>query len=243
MSQLRALLALPALLAAAPLAAAPLAAQAADSTAFIRVNQLGYLPDAPKVAVVCALQPTRVGSFSVQDAAGRVVFGPAPAQADGPLGPCAATYRLDFSALRREGSYRVVAGALRSPQVRVTREAYAGAVDVLLDYMREQRSGFNPLFRDSVHEKTDAILVDHPRAGEFFPVAGGWADAADYLQYVTTSANATFVMLMAYRDHPQAFADVFGRARPAGRRTACPTSSTRRGTGWSGWWRCSPRTA
>ena len=41
------------------------------------------------------------------------------------------------------------------------------------------------------------------------PVTGGWADASDYLQYVTTSANATFVMLMAYRDHPAAFADEF----------------------------------
>ena len=29
----------------------------------------------------------------------------------------------------------------------------------------------------------------------------------DYLQYVATSANATFVMLMAYRDHPGAYSD------------------------------------
>ncbi|MFL5486200.1 MAG: glycoside hydrolase family 9 protein, partial [Gemmatimonadaceae bacterium] len=47
------------------------------------------------------------------------------------------------------------------------------------------------------------------RAGKFVPVTGGWADASDYLQYVMTSANATFVMLMAYRDHPNAFADQF----------------------------------
>ena len=31
---------------------------AADSTTFIRTNQLGYLPDAPKVAVACALDST-----------------------------------------------------------------------------------------------------------------------------------------------------------------------------------------
>jgi endoglucanase len=40
-------------------------------------------------------------------------------------------------------------------------------------------------------------------------VSGGWADASDYLQYVTTSAAATFDMLAAYRDHPRAFADAF----------------------------------
>ena len=32
---------------------------AADSSVFIRINQVGYLPDAPKVAVVCALENIR----------------------------------------------------------------------------------------------------------------------------------------------------------------------------------------
>src|SRR5690606_7448513 len=36
---------------------------------------------------------------------------------------------------------------------------------------------------------------------------GGWHDASDYLQYATTSANATFHMLAAYRDFPQVFGD------------------------------------
>jgi hypothetical protein len=44
---------------------------------------------------------------------------------------------------------------------------------------------------------------------KFLAVSGGWADASDYLQYVTTSATATYMMLAAYRDHPRAFADVF----------------------------------
>jgi hypothetical protein len=86
---------------------------------------------------------------------------------------------------------------------------YAGAADTLLYYMREQRSGFNPLIKDSVHRR-DGIIVDHPtRTGQFVGVSGGWADASDYLQYVATSANATYVMLMAYRDNPRAFGDKF----------------------------------
>ena len=73
--------------------------------------------------------------------------------------------------------------------------------------MRQQRSGWNPVFDAPVHTK-DGILVDHPtRAGEFIPASGGWADASDYLQYVTTSATATFQMLQAWRDHPRAFGD------------------------------------
>ncbi|HET9983480.1 MAG TPA: glycoside hydrolase family 9 protein [Longimicrobiales bacterium] len=186
----------------------PGAAAGAGPTLFIRVNQVGYLPEGPKVAVACGLAgapaPDR---FVVVDGAGKRVLGPARAETAGAFGPCVATYRLDFSAVRTPGTYRVVAGDVASPTVRVSADAYAGAADTLLMYMREQRSGFNPLFRDSVHNRTDGILVDHPDSGTFVPTAGGWADAADYLQYATTSANATMVMLMAYRDHPSAFTD------------------------------------
>ena len=38
-------------------------------------------------------------------------------------------------------------------------------------------------------------------------VVGGWHDASDYLQYSTTSANATYHLLAAYRDFPEVFKD------------------------------------
>jgi len=176
---------------------------------FIRINQLGYLPEAPKTAVVCSLDETVIRTFTIQDASGRRVLGPRKAVSSGSFGPCVATHRLDFSSLRKPGRYIIVAGGVASPMLRIDRNAYAGAADTLLYYMREQRSGFNPLIRDSVHRR-DGIIVDHPtRTGEYIAVSGGWADASDYLQYVTTSANATFVMLMAWRDNPRAFADKF----------------------------------
>ena len=184
-----------------------MAAPPADSF-FIRVNQLGYLPESPKTAVICALTEPRVERFSVIDLRGRTVFR-GKAQPTGSFAACKATFRLNFSALRTTGDYLIVAHGVASPIVHVTNDAYRGAADTLLAYMRQQRSGYNPFFRDSVHKK-DALLVDHPaRTGEFIPVSGGWADAADYLQYVTTSANATFVMLQAYRDYPKAFGDRF----------------------------------
>ncbi|HSJ62829.1 MAG TPA: glycoside hydrolase family 9 protein [Gemmatimonadaceae bacterium] len=175
----------------------------------IRINQLGYRPDAVKVAVICSLEAREIATFEVRDASGRRVLGPLPARSSGAFAACASTHRLDFSALRRPGRYTIAAGGAESPPVRIARDAYAGAADTLLYYMRQQRSGWNPLYRDSVHTK-DGIIVDHPtRSGEFIPVSGGWADASDYLQYVTTSANAAFVMMMAYRDYPSAFADAF----------------------------------
>ena len=201
-------------------ATAPLAAQGGSEAVpvvgpplpvVVRTNQIGYLPDGRKVAVACALDSTRITHFVVRDSAGRVAFGPRAVRPAGAFGPCVGTYRLDFSALARPGRYHVGAWgpelAASSRLVRVDARAWDGAADTLLAYMRQQRSGYNPFFRDSVH-KLDGLIVDHPtRTGEFVPVSGGWADAGDYLQYVTTSATATYMMLMSYRDHPASFGD------------------------------------
>ena len=181
-----------------------------NSGVTIRVNQLGYRPDAPKRAVVCALEPRVIASFRVLDERDRTVLGPSAADAAGPFGSCAATYRLDFSMLDRAGVYRIMVAGATSPPVRIADDVYRGAADSLLAYLREQRSGYNPVFRDSVHQHSDGVLVDHPtRSGEFIPVSGGWADASDYLQYGATTAHATTMLLLAFRDHPEAFADRF----------------------------------
>ncbi|MCC6242918.1 MAG: glycoside hydrolase family 9 protein [Gemmatimonadaceae bacterium] len=192
-----------------------------DSTAFIRINQVGYLPDAPKVAVLCALATIPAQDFAqrfhVVNARGRVVLGPTPAVRGGPFGPCVETWRLDFTPLRSEGQYQLRAGAFRSPIVRISAAAYRGLADTLTGYMRQQRSGYNPFLRDTAHAR-DGIIVDHPtRSGEFLPVGGGWADAADYLQYVTTSATATYHLLAAWRDAPRAFADHYSVRGLSGR--------------------------
>ncbi|MFL5558533.1 MAG: glycoside hydrolase family 9 protein [Gemmatimonadaceae bacterium] len=183
-------------------------AATAPPAAAIRINQLGYLPDAPKIAVFCALGKSELRTFTVTDAAGRQILQRSPLAAK-PFGPCITNYRLDFSSLKATGDYHISAGGITSALVRIRDNVYAGAADTLLYYMREQRSGFNPLFKTVVHTHDGIVVDDHVRAGKFVPVTGGWADASDYLQYVMTSANATFVMLMAYRDHPNAFADQF----------------------------------
>ncbi|MCA0377137.1 MAG: glycoside hydrolase family 9 protein [Gemmatimonadetes bacterium] len=195
------------------LSALVVAATAADSSAFVRINQVGYRLDAPKVAVVCALRPVRLGRFTVETERGQVLLGPKRAERDRPFAACVETWRLDFSALRRPARVRVRvrtadgATMYESPVFPVGDAVYRGLADTLMGYMRQQRSGYNPFLGDTAH-RFDARIVDHPtRTGEVAPVQGGWADAADYLQYVTTSATATYHLLAAWRDAPKAFAD------------------------------------
>ena len=189
-------------------AALPVDAQPPQRT-WIRINQLGYIPTGPKVAVACSLEPVSITTFTIQDSEGRQVGGRRKATPSGSFAACVSTHHLDFSGLSKPGRYTIIAGGAASPPVIIDPGAYKGAADSLLVYMRQQRSGFNTVVKDSIH-KFDGKIVDHPtRNEEFINVSGGWADASDYLQYVTTSANATFVMLMAYRDNPKAFGDAF----------------------------------
>src|SRR5688500_17972655 len=81
----------------------------------IRINQVGYLPASPKVAVLCSLDTAHIRQFTVETSDGRRALGPLPAVAAPAFGPCASTHRLDFSAIRGEGEYRLVAAGVRSP--------------------------------------------------------------------------------------------------------------------------------
>ena len=75
---------------------------------WIRINQLGYLPESTKVAVLMTTTPgVSQGSFEIVDVfSGETVF-TGPAVATGPMGQMRATFRLNFSGLTREGTYRI----------------------------------------------------------------------------------------------------------------------------------------
>ncbi|HEX5409493.1 MAG TPA: glycoside hydrolase family 9 protein [Gemmatimonadaceae bacterium] len=222
-----------------PTTAADVSSVVADTTPslVVRTNQMGYLPNGPKIAVACALDSTRVTTFLVRDSTGRTVLGPRGVTVSGTFGPCTQTWRLDWSALRRAGRYTIIArtpGAdISSRPARVDAHAYDDAANVLLSYMREQRSGYNPFFRDSVHTLDGIVVDDSARGGTFVPVSGGWADASDYLQYVATSATATFDMLQAYHDHPARFTDRFdARGLPGANGVSDVLDEARHGLEW-----------
>ncbi len=173
---------------------------------WIRINQLGYAPQSSKVAVWCSKEQDTLKYFELVNAStGRVVFKHASGRAAGAYGPFRQTSRLDFSAFTTAGRYYLQAGGAKSPVFAISDDVYKGAADFCLRYMRQQRNGFNPFLKDSCHTH-DGFPVYGPDS-VFVPVSGGWHDASDYLQYVTTSANATWHLLAAYRDFPGVFTD------------------------------------
>lgn len=178
---------------------------------WIRINLLGYQPSSSKNAIWATKGQEIPSSFEILDEKSKkVVYSSKQIKAFGAYGPFAKTARLNFSDFKQEGRYYIKANGILSPLIIINNDVYKGAADFALRYMRQQRSNFNPYLKDSCHTH-DGFVLYGEKAGikdsTFHDASGGWHDASDYLQYSTTSANATYHLLMAYRDFPQVFGD------------------------------------
>ena len=181
-----------------------------DVSQWIRINQLGYRNDDIKIAVLISVNPIALKSFKVVDVkSGKVVMTFNNIIKTESLDPFKSCYRLPFTNLKKSGTYRIVAGEAQSPEFPIGKNVYDGTADFLLNYMRQQRSGYNPYVMDSCHTHDGYEIYGRSNDSAHVNVSGGWHDAADYLQYVTTSANATYQMLFAYSENPLSFGDKY----------------------------------
>jgi endoglucanase len=179
-----------------------------EDKSWIRINLLGYKPASVKVAVWCSAEDKVIKDFQLVDSAtGKPVYQNSAGKSFGAYGPFEQTCRLDFSAYKKPGVYYLKTGETRSPYFTIGNDVYKGGAGFCLRYMRQQRSGFNPFLKDSCHTHDGYTLYGPMPDSTHIDVSGGWHDASDYLQYATTSANATYHLLMAYRDFPNVFTD------------------------------------
>lgn len=182
----------------------------ANADEWIRINQLGYLPESKKVAVFMSEEQTELKEFALIDFfTNETIHTFTSLKEAGAMGQMKVTYRLDFSNFTQAGTYIIKAGKATSPRFAIDNKVYNGTADFLLNYMRQQRCGYNPFLKDSCHVH-DAYIIYHPtKNGQRLDVRGGWHDATDYLQYTTTSANAIYQMMFAYQQNPEAFGDAY----------------------------------
>ncbi len=188
-----------------------LVSKSQNENTWIRINQMGYITGGIKAAVWCTKENKTLTTFQLVDAVTKkFVFTGGTGKSFEEYGPFTQTYRLDFSKFTKPGRYYLQAGGAKSPVFKIGADVYKGAADFCLRYMRQQRSGFNPFLKDSCHTHDGYTLYGEAagiKDSTFFGVSGGWHDASDYLQYATTSANAAYHLLMAYRDFPKVFGD------------------------------------
>jgi endoglucanase len=167
---------------------------------FIRASQVGYQPGDTKTAVAFG-RSVLPESFTVKAAGtGDILFqGRAKPIVSVRWGEFDHHGELDFSPLKVPGRYVIQLGESKSLPFTIGKRAYEELPGQLLQFMREQRCGYNP-WLDAVCHPFDGRTAYGPLTnGTYLDARGGWHDAADLLKYLLTSGNATAQMLLAYQ--------------------------------------------
>ncbi len=182
-----------------------LAASAAAADIFIRANQLGYHVNEAKVALAFSHEPLPAEFRLVAERNEGLVFHlgkPRPIQ-DATWGLFEHHAELDFSAVRTPGRYVLKLGNARSLAIHIGTSPYLELPAQLLEFMRQQRCGYNPWLEAVCHPYDGRTAFGPLTNGTYLDARGGWHDAADLLKYLLTSGNATAQMLLAYELGPK----------------------------------------
>lgn len=189
----------------------------------VRVNQLGYAAGAAKVGYLMSGSASAGASFAVVDRWGRrVLTGRVGADAGEWNAAYPHVHRIDFSAVRRPGQYRVeVEGtAAPSPVFEVEGRLEEAAADKAVGFFTEQRDGAHvpsgPLGRKPSHltdraasvydwpvftgPDTDQSTGELRKIGGPVDVEGGWFDAGDYLKFTHIAAYSDSLLWASARD-------------------------------------------
>lgn len=194
-------------LAAAVCLTAPLLSQAA-----LRVNQAGYLTDDLKSAIYLGdLNPSGL-IFSISGPDGVIDVDSVVSAAA--WEPTAHSARIWFTSLTEPGDYVLAMKDSKGSVLDVIRfyvgdDAYSRhkLYELPLNYIRQQRCGYNPVLGTTCHTHDGFVVESDSIDGRHYDVTGGWHDASDYLQYLTTSANSVYQMLFAYDSNPAVWTD------------------------------------
>lgn len=202
----------------------------------ILVDQFGYRPGDPKVAVIrSARRGFDAGrrfapglAYEVRRAEdGKPIFAGQRRrwkngevqESSGDLG-----WWFDFSALGAPGHYYVydVARKVRSATFRIGQEVYRDALRAAVRVFYYQRSGIekkspyaDPCWTDAAayvgagQDRAARDVRDPDNAATERDLGGGWFDAGDTNKYVTFAAQAVHQLLLAYLEAPAVFTDDF----------------------------------
>ena len=176
---------------------------AISAPVYLRVNQIGFLPEDPKTALVLTDAALDSYPFDVLNDSGESVFSGKTGTDRGAYGNFSHLYELDFSPLTVPGAYTLRLGDTVSPRFLIGTDSYAALIPLSLQFLHVQRCGdTNPALHAPCH-------LDNARlpGGGTIDASGGWHDAGDYIKFMLTTGYALDIMLSAYLRHPEAFAE------------------------------------
>jgi endoglucanase len=194
----------------------PLFLKAQESSSAIRLNQIGYYPDGPKVAVVTDVSALE---FTIKSAeTGAVVFTHKLSPPQKSAFSDNSALIADFSAVSQPGAYVLsLPGKGDSFPFEIKQAIFTDLTKALIKGFYFQRMS-TPLpvkyagkwSRSEGHP--DTMVIVHPAAaspgrpaGTIISCPGGWYDAGDYNKYIVNSGITMGTLLSLYEDFPSYF--------------------------------------
>lgn len=191
-------------------------ASAQSGPASIRANQAGYRTGDFKAAVY--LGPVSPEGLTFELLSPEAGVGTVDSVRIAPAwGSIPYAAKIYFTSTTTPGRYTLAAkratdgAVLEVTPVYIGDDAYSrfNLAELPLNYLRQQRCGYNPVHDALCHQKDGFMVLSGDADGDSVDVRGGWHDASDYLQYLTTSANTVYQLLFGYTMQPDGWADEY----------------------------------
>ncbi len=194
------------------------------ASAYLRINQVGYIASSTKRAYLMATASEAGATFSVKNSSGTTVYSAAVGTSLGAWGTFSDVYALDFDSVSTAGTYTMAVAspiAATSPAFKIDTGAnlYSTPLANSLFYYESERDGPNyipnslrtapghlndesaKVYLTPTFNKKDNAGALTP-TGAVIDASGGWWDAGDYMKFVETHSYTVAMMLVGVRDFP-----------------------------------------
>jgi len=180
----------------------------AESEIYFRLNQVGFLPNENKTAII--LSNTSLSGFKVSlkniktnKTTNEIELG----SNKGKYGGFNFTYVIDFTSANQSGEYVLEIADRKSYPFLIDYNVNKNIAEILLEFFKIQRCGYtNPEEHNVCHIADATSIIDGKKTIlRQIDLTGGWHDAGDYIKFLNTTAYSTYVLLFAYEFNPQKF--------------------------------------
>jgi endoglucanase len=177
---------------------------AAQDNIFLRMNQLGFLPEDEKSAVIISKKPLNDSNYYILSKSGKILFQDQFETSQLKFEGFNYCYLLNFSSFKDEGNFRLRLKGPKDTYFTIRNNIFNSVVDSLILFFQVQRCGpTDPLLHEPCH-LSDATSV--PGYSEsIVDATGGWHDAGDYIKFLSTAAYTTYMLLFSYEFDPEKF--------------------------------------
>ncbi len=155
------------------------------------VNQIGYIENHPKYAIVRTDLNLQGMEYTIVDLTGTTILKANISEDLGSGYGFLHHYELNFTSLTA-GTYKIKIGSVYSYPFSVKAEPYSSLVSDALNFLELNQCGKSP-YHAAGHLQ-DGIIYNGPWKGTYVNMTGGWHDAGDYLKFTRTTAE-TLILL------------------------------------------------